>query len=166
MGLATAEFNINPIGSGPYQFDQLTLNQGQITGVVLKSFENYYGKKPFIPQVVFRYFPSSAAALDAYEQGEVLGISRITKDVLNEALAQPNLSVYTSRLPQLSMVMLNLNNPGSTVFAGAEPAPGIIVGTEPSAYDLVIVTGAGHRCGWPDFPRLVGLLRWNRAPRI
>ena len=110
-GLATAEFNINPIGSGPYQFDQLILNQGQIAGVVLKSFDNYYGKKPFIPQVVFRYFPSSAAALDAYGQGEVLGISRITKDVLNEALAQPNLSVYTSRLPQISMVLLNLNNP-------------------------------------------------------
>jgi len=109
-GLATAEFNINPIGSGPYQFDQLILNQGQIAGVVLKSFDNYYAKKPFIPQVVFRYFSSSAAALDAYEQGEVLGISRITKDVLNEALAQPNLSVYTSRLPQISMVLLNLNN--------------------------------------------------------
>ena len=84
-GLSTTDFNINPIGSGPYQFDHLILNQGQITGVVLTSFENYYGKKPFIPQVVFRYFPSSAAALDAYEQGEVLGVSRITNDVLLEA---------------------------------------------------------------------------------
>jgi len=110
-GLPTADFNINPVGSGPYQFDHLILNQGQITGVVLTAFNNYYGKEPFIPQVVFRYFPSSAAALDAYEQGEVLGVSRITKDVLTDALAIPNLSVYTSRMPQVSMVMLNLNNP-------------------------------------------------------
>lgn len=110
-GMATAEFNIDPIGSGPYQFDHLILNQGQITGVVLTSFDNYYGKAPFIPQVVFRYFPSSAAALDAYEQGEVLGVSRVTKDVLQEALAIPNLSMYTSRMPQVSMVLLNLNNP-------------------------------------------------------
>jgi peptide/nickel transport system substrate-binding protein len=71
----------------------LILEQGQITGVVLTSFENYYGKKPFMPQVVFRYFPSSAAALDAYQQGDVLGISRISKDVLDEALAQPNLFI-------------------------------------------------------------------------
>jgi peptide/nickel transport system substrate-binding protein len=109
--LVTAEFNIAPVGSGPYQFDHLILEEGQITGVVLTAFENYYGKKPFVPQLVFRYFPSSAAALDAYEQGDVLGISRISKDVLNEALAQPNLSVYTSRMPQISMVLLNLNNP-------------------------------------------------------
>ena len=68
-GLATAEFNINPVGSGPYKFDHLILNGGQITGVVLTSFEDYYAKKPFIPQVVFRYFSSSAAALDAYEIG-------------------------------------------------------------------------------------------------
>lgn len=109
--LVTAEFNINPIGSGPYQFDHLLLDQGQITGVVLTAFEDYYGKAPFIPQVVFRYFPTSAAALDAYEQGEVLGVSRISGDVLQEALEQPNLSVYTSRMPQISMVLLNLNNP-------------------------------------------------------
>jgi len=109
--LATSDFNINPIGSGPYQFDHLILNRGQITGVVLTSFDSYYGKKPFIPQVVFNYFPSSAAALDAYEQGEVLAVSRITKDVLTEALENPNLSIYTSRMPQISMVLLNLNNP-------------------------------------------------------
>ena len=74
--LENADFNINPIGSGPYKFDHLLLNQGQITGVVLTSFEDYYGKEPYIPQVVLRYFPTSALALDAYEQGEVLGVSR------------------------------------------------------------------------------------------
>lgn len=110
-GLVTADFNINPIGSGPYKFDHLILNQGKITGVVLTSFENYYGKVPYIPQVVFRYFPSSASALDAYEQGEILAVSRITNDVLIDALESPNLSIYTSRMPQISMVLLNLNNP-------------------------------------------------------
>jgi len=110
-GLATADFNINPVGSGPYQFDHLILNEGQITGIVLTAFDNYYGKAPFISQVVFRYFPSSAAVLDAYEQGEVLGISRITNDVLTDALESPNLSIYTSRMPQVSMVLLNTNNP-------------------------------------------------------
>ncbi len=110
-GLASAEFNIKPIGSGPYKFDHLILSGGQIAGVVLTAFDAYYGQPPYIPQVVFRYYPSSAAALDAYEQGEVLGISRISADTLQEALALPNLSLYSSRLPQLSMVMLNLNNP-------------------------------------------------------
>jgi len=151
-GLATAEFNIDPIGSGPYQFDQLILNQGQITGVVLKSFDKYYGKKPFIPQVVFRYFPSSAAALDAYEQGEVLGISRITKDVLNEALAQPKLSVYTSRLPQISMVLLNLNNPEAPYLQEPDVRRALLLGLNRQRMISNLLQGQAIVADGPIFP--------------
>ncbi|HEY2979889.1 MAG TPA: peptide ABC transporter substrate-binding protein [Anaerolineales bacterium] len=108
--LASSDFNLNPVGSGPYKFDHLLVDGGQITGVVLTLNDSYYLKKPFIPQVVFRYYASAAAALDAYQRGEVLGISQLTSDVLADALAEPGLSVYTSRLPQMSMVFLNLNN--------------------------------------------------------
>ncbi len=109
--LASSNFNLQPVGAGPYKLDHLIVEGGQIKGVVLQLNENYYLKKPFIPQVVFRYYSSAASALDAYNQGEVLGISQITPDILQAALAEPNLSVYTSRLPQLSLVFLNLNNP-------------------------------------------------------
>jgi peptide/nickel transport system substrate-binding protein len=109
--LQTAEFNINPVGTGPYKFDHLIVDNGQITGVVLTAFDKYYGKPPFIEQAVFRYYQSSAAALDAYEQGDVLSVSQITSDVLGTALEESNLSVYTSRLPQMTFILLNLNNP-------------------------------------------------------
>ena len=106
-----AEFNINPVGSGPYKFDHLIVDNGQITGVVLTVSDTYYGTAPFIEQVVFRYYETSADAMDAYQQGDVLSVSQITSDVLNAALEEPNLSVYTSRLPQMSFVLFNLNNP-------------------------------------------------------
>ena len=108
--MANADFNINPVGTGPYKFDHLIVDNGEITGVVLTISTNYYDTEPFIEQVVFRYYPSSAAALDAYQQGDVLAVSQITNDVLSESLEEPNLSVYTSRLPQVSMILLNLNN--------------------------------------------------------
>lgn len=108
--ILNAEFNLKPIGSGPYQFDHLLVENGQITGVVLNIFDNYYGKEPYIPQVVFRFYPSASSAMDAYQQGEVLGISQITQETLNKALAEENLSLYTSRRPELSMVLFNLNN--------------------------------------------------------
>jgi peptide/nickel transport system substrate-binding protein len=109
--LATAQFNLQPIGTGPYKFDRLLTSGGQITGVALKVNENYYLPKGYIEQVVFRYYPTSITAFDAYQQGEVLGVSRLTNDVLQQALIEPGLSVYTSRLPQLGLVFLNLNNP-------------------------------------------------------
>src|SRR5512145_3165334 len=62
--LQTAEFNINPVGTGPYKFDHLIVDDGQITGVVLTVSDTYYGTPPYIEQVVFRYYDSSAEALD------------------------------------------------------------------------------------------------------
>lgn len=108
--MATAEFNISPVGSGPYKFDHLLVDKGQITGVVLTVSPNYYATAPFIEQVVFRYYATSADALDAYRQGDVLSVSQVTSDVLSAALEEPNLSIYTSRMPQMSFIMLNLKN--------------------------------------------------------
>jgi len=109
--LASADFNLNPVGTGPYKFDRLITSGGQITGIVLVVNNDYYIQPPFIEQVVFRYYPSSAAAFDAYLQGEVLGVSQLTNDVLESALMESTLSVYTSRLPQMGLVFLNLNDP-------------------------------------------------------
>jgi peptide/nickel transport system substrate-binding protein len=150
--LVTTEFNIAPVGSGPYQFDHLILEQGQITGVVLTSFENYYGKKPFVPQVVFRYFPSSAAALDAYQQGDVLGISRISKDVLDEALAQPNLQFYTSRMPQISMVLLNLNNPEVPFLQEPNVRRALLLGLNRQRMISNLLSGQAIVADGPIFP--------------
>jgi peptide/nickel transport system substrate-binding protein len=108
--IANAEFNLSPVGSGPYQFDHLLVEDGLITGVVLTIFENYHGQEPYIPQMVFRYYPSALAALDAYQQGEVMGISQITSDILDSALLEENLSLYTSRRPEMSLIFFNLDN--------------------------------------------------------
>jgi peptide/nickel transport system substrate-binding protein len=126
--MESAEFNINPVGSGPYRFDQLLVDDGQITGVVLTLSSTYYDKTPFIEQVVFRYYPTSADALEAYRQGEVLSVSQITADVLGAALEEPNLALYTSRMPRMSMVLFNLNNPEVAFLQNAQVRRALILG--------------------------------------
>lgn len=126
--LANADFNISPVGTGPYEFDHLIVDNGQITGVVLTLSTNYYGTDPFIEQVVFRYYQTSADAMDAYKQGDVLSVSQITTDVLSAALEEPNLSVYTSRLPKMSMVLLNLNDPEVAFLQNAKVRRALMLG--------------------------------------
>lgn len=108
--LANTEFNLAPVGSGPYKFDHLTVESGQITSVVLSVSENYFGQIPFVNQIVFRYYPSEVAALSAYSQGEVLSINQIPSNNVAEICSDPNLSCYSSRMPRLSMVLFNLDN--------------------------------------------------------
>jgi peptide/nickel transport system substrate-binding protein len=126
--LQSADFNINPVGTGPYKFDHLIVDDGQITGVVLTVSDTFYRTPPFIEQVVFRYYPSSEAAMDAYQQGDVLSVSQITPNVLSTALEVPNLSMYTSRLPQISFVMLNLNNPEVAFLQNAKVRRALMLG--------------------------------------
>ncbi len=108
--LTTADFNLAPVGSGPYKFDHLIVDNGKINGVVLTVFPGYYGQVPFVEQIVFRYYPDGESALVAYQQGEVLGVSQIPPILVAAACGNPNLSCYSSRLPQLTMILFNLGD--------------------------------------------------------
>jgi peptide/nickel transport system substrate-binding protein len=112
-------FNLKPIGSGPYRFDRFNVVDGKIVGVVLKAFDQYYTKKPYLDQVNFNYYPDAATAFAAYRAGSIQGISQITADILPEALAEPALSIYTARQPRLMMIYMNLNNPDVEFFKEA-----------------------------------------------
>lgn len=126
--LLASDFNIHPIGSGPFQFDSLMVENGQIKGVVLKVFPQYYGQIPYIQQVAFQFYPTPQSAMDAYRQGEVIGISQISQEILSEALNEPNFSLYSSRLPKISMVLLNLNNPEVSFFQDKELRHALMLG--------------------------------------
>ena len=150
--LANAEFNLKPIGSGPYKFDRLLTSGGQITGVVLLANADYFIQPPFIEQVVFRYYPSSAAAFDAYKQGEVLGISQLTNDTLEPALTETTLSVYTSRLPQTGLVFLNLNNPSVPFLQSEKVRRALLLGVNRNMIVSHILNGQAIVADGPILP--------------
>jgi peptide/nickel transport system substrate-binding protein len=150
--MASAEFNINPVGSGPYQFDQLVVENGQIMGVVLKLSTNYYGTPPYIEQVVFRYYQTSAAAFDAYKQGDVFAIAQITPDVLNAALGEPNLLFYSSRLPQMGFVMFNLTDPETAFLQDPKVRRALMLGLNRSSIINTIMQGQAVLADSPILP--------------
>lgn len=150
--LIDAPFNINPVGTGPYKFDHLIVNNGQIQGVVLTLNDNYYGQKPYILQIVFRYYPDSKSALDAYDQGEVLGVSRISSDLLSKVLEEPALSVYTASLPQMSIIMLNLNNNEVQFLQNANVRHALMLGLNRNYIISSLLQGEGIIADGPILP--------------
>jgi len=109
-------FNVLPIGSGPYQVADLQTSDGVITEVVLEAFDDYYLGKPLIEQVVFRYFETTEDAIDAYRQGEILGIGSVSSDSLDEVLAESNLNIYSVRVPDMALILFNLGENGPNFF--------------------------------------------------
>jgi peptide/nickel transport system substrate-binding protein len=104
-------FNLQPVGSGPYRFNQLVVEDGKIVGLVLSVNKDYYGQVPFIEEIAFRYYLDAPSALAAYNGGDIQGINTIPSEILQDALKIAGLNIHTSRLSELTMVFLNLNNP-------------------------------------------------------
>jgi peptide/nickel transport system substrate-binding protein len=108
--LADHPYNLEPIGTGPFRFEGYLLEDGQIRGVRLAAFEDYYGDIPYLDRVEFRYYADEESALGAYRSGEVLGISSVGSGILPDVLSIPNLNLHTAPLPRLTLVFLNLRN--------------------------------------------------------
>ena len=106
------EYNLQPIGSGPYVFNKLVLDQDFIIGVELVANPAYHLEPAFIETLVFLYYPDIETAWQSYQDGITQGVSGLgNDDILAEALSDEDFSVYSSRLPQFTTVFLNLDNP-------------------------------------------------------
>jgi len=109
-------FNLHPIGSGPFRFDHFIIEDDVITGVYLAAFAEHFNGAPYLERVEFRYFPDAASALQAYEAGEVLGISTVTSEIFPNVLQDPGLNMHSARLPRMGIVFLNLKHPEMQFF--------------------------------------------------
>ena len=126
--IAESPLNLQPIGSGPYQFGELTIENSQITGIKLNAFAKYAGDQPYLQELVLKYYPDAQSAYRAYQEGLVQGISEVPTELLSEALLDKNLNIYTGRLPRISLVLLNLDDVGVPFFQEAEVRCALLMG--------------------------------------
>ena len=151
--LVEAEFNIQPVGTGPFQFDGLILDGEEITGVSLVQNQQYHGAEPLIEQVVFLYYPNHQALWEAYQAGDVHGVREVTLEILQQALDDPTLSLYTSRLPKMSLALLNLDNPEVPFFQEREIRRALMLGLNRQWIVDQILEGQAVPATGPIFPK-------------
>lgn len=118
--LVQSDFNLQPVGNGPYRFESLLAEGTLIQGVTLAAFDDFYAGRPFIDQLVFRYYADESSALAAYQAGEVMGVSQLSGATLAAALKQPGLNLYSGRYPQMYLVYFNLDNTSVPFFQEKE----------------------------------------------
>lgn len=74
-----SQFNIEPIGSGPYELAEIKRDNGGIPKQYkIVSSDEYYGKEPYIPTIVFNFFADEDSALSALDQGSIDSLSGLT----------------------------------------------------------------------------------------
>ena len=145
-------FNLQPIGTGPYRFDHLITTDGQISGVVLSAFKDYYSPGAYIDQIALRYYPDSSAAYAAYLAGEIGGIGNVTSDILPKVLTEEGLSLYTTRLPEMTMILLNLDNPEVKFFQDVNVRKALMQGINRQGMIDTLRGGQAILADGPIFP--------------
>ena len=156
-GIAPADiiddpFNLSPVGCGPYLFNRFIVNNGEIQGVSLIASEDYFGGRAFIDEIIFQYYPNDLQALDAYRNGDVQGISRISKSALEQAFQEESLNLYSSRLPELTILFFNLDNPRTPFFQEASIRRALLMGLHRQRMIDRILGGQAVLADGPVFP--------------
>lgn len=126
--IVDAEFNLQPIGSGPYKFNKLFVDDNWIRGVELVINENYYNETAFIDTVEFVYYEDEESAWQAYEDGIVQGVSEITSEHLDQVLIKDDVSLFASRIPEFTIIFLNLESPTAPFLADINIRNALLVG--------------------------------------
>ena len=132
--LAQANFNLTPVGSGPFRFDRwLQSSGGELQGVLLSAASSTSGPKPLLTQVRFNFYPDATTAMAAYQQGEVLGLSRLDEAQLTQALQRPELNLYTTLRPEYSLIFLNQRSDELPFFKEKKVRQALLLGLNRAA---------------------------------
>ncbi len=103
-----AEYNLKPIGSGPYKFFKFKKDKkGEIKSFHLKVFEDYYGALPYIERVVFKFYPDEGQLLSSYNKKEFLGFAGVSSKNLKKAKHGNNFNLFELSTTQYFAVFFN-----------------------------------------------------------
>ncbi len=105
---ALAEFNLKPVGSGPYKFSSLKKDKtGQIKSILLEKYENYYASIPYLKSLTFKFYSDADELIRAYNKKEVEGISFLPISKKDEVDKIKNSNLFRIKLPQYFAIFLN-----------------------------------------------------------
>jgi peptide/nickel transport system substrate-binding protein len=151
-GLPTASFNVAPIGSGPFQVEEIESEEGEVISIVLKQFSRYYRARPYLDRIQFRFYPDHGEALEAYREGEVEGVARVETDDLAEAREIVSLNLFSAQIAEFGMVFLNLDEPDLPFFQEQEVRQALMLALDRSLLINEALEGQGVVTDSPVLP--------------
>ena len=99
---------LQPIGSGPYQVQEIRQNRyGHIHSLILEKNPYYHNQKPFITEIIFRFFENEEELIKAAKRKEITGFSLAS--VPDEHFLQNDFNFHQIIIPRFFAVFFNHN---------------------------------------------------------
>jgi len=153
QNLAEASFNMAPVGSGPFQVEEITSSEdGVITSVVLKYFPRYFRARSYLDRIQFRFYADHGAALDAYVAGDAEGVGKIPARDLDRAAGMADLNLFSAQIAEYGMVFLNLDDEDLPFFQEKEVRQALMLGIDRRRLIDEVLDGQGMVTDSPILP--------------
>lgn len=106
MDLKAQAFQANPIGTGPFKWEE------RVSGdhITMKANHDYFGDGPYVETLVWKYVPDLNVLYTQFKAGEVdyIGLQGITANHYNEATTLEDRDVHAVAAPFIEQIALNL----------------------------------------------------------
>jgi peptide/nickel transport system substrate-binding protein len=107
-----ADANLKPIGAGPYRVRSYMRDAGgSILGYTFERNDHYFGIKPFLSQVEFRFIPDRGQAEEDLRGGQVDNLAFVPGPSVPRLTKNERLISTALELPQETIAFLNVNDP-------------------------------------------------------
>ncbi len=107
-----SQYNIEPLGSGPYKVHSIARDGGGIPTVYrLTTWRGYHNDEPFIKTISFHFYADEDKVLEALDHGAIDSVATISPSAASR-LATDSAQAYTvlsTPLPRIFGVFLNQN---------------------------------------------------------
>ncbi len=153
--VAFSEFNTNPIGSGPFEIQEIKRSSSGIPVYYeLDSFDGYALGRPYIESVRVYFYPNEDFLIDAYINGEVDSINSISTNNLAYAeLNTSDMQIEQVPLPRIFGVFFNQNR--ASVFAHIEVRRALDVALDKERIVREVLGGFGTAIDSPIPPGIL-----------
>ncbi len=155
-----SEFNIKPIGSGPYKIESINKDSsGIITSYTLEANKKFSLGEPHIDKLILKFYPSEEKLASAYENGDVDSINAVSPSLARKILKKES-KLETFSLPRVFGVFFNQNN--AKIFSQMEIRKALNMATDKQKIVDKVLNGFGSVDNYPLPPSTFGSLGDNK----
>ncbi|WP_303969181.1 ABC transporter substrate-binding protein [Sporosarcina ureae] len=104
VDMRTADFNSHPIGAGPYMFDKWDRGNA----LTLQAYSDFFGTKPSIEKVIFKFIPDSNVRALQLKSGEV-DVALLDPVQVENLEKEKDLTIYDIKSADYRGVLFNMN---------------------------------------------------------
>jgi peptide/nickel transport system substrate-binding protein len=151
------EYNLEPIGSGPYMFSSLVKNKaGNIKSYQFTPYPNYYGSKPYLKEINIIFYSDVYTAADDLARKDIDGLFAVPRDMKNSLVKKNNdLNIYNMKLPQYTALFFN-QDLSKKVLAKDEVREALVWGVDRQKIINDVLNGEAQAVYTPILPGYIG----------